>query len=89
MQREDALNAHAAGNLPHRESGAEAVVHPLDADALENLDALFIPFNDPDMHLQVIPGLEYGNVLFDVFHFQTINDVHIFLLSTERFRFRL
>ncbi len=83
MEREDTLNAHTAGNLTHGKGRTQGAVHTLDADSLKDLDTLLVALDNLDVNPQGISSFKSRNVLLHLFHFQTINNVHIFLLSNE------
>jgi len=62
VQREDALDTDAVGDLADREAGRDAGAAASNADALESLDALLVAFLDPDVHTYRITSPEGGNI---------------------------
>jgi hypothetical protein len=66
VQREDALHAHAAGDLADRERLAHAAVLARDADALERLDALLLALAHADVHAQGVARAELRDVVAQV-----------------------
>jgi hypothetical protein len=76
MQREDALDADAVGDLENHERRADPLVVAGVSDALEELDALLVNLDEPHMNLQGVPGLEHRDVLAHLLHANTIDDVH-------------
>src|SRR6185369_14862669 len=65
-QQEGALHADAmGGQAPHGEVGIVAALAHADDDALEFLDALFVAFDDAQMHADVVPRLHGGDLAVD------------------------
>src|SRR5277367_716861 len=58
IEREDALDSLAIGNLPQREVRVEAGILTGDADALERLDALAFAFDDLDADAHCVTRLK-------------------------------
>src|SRR5262245_10233046 len=58
VQREDALDAYAIGDLADREGLADSATAARDADALERLNALLFTFLDADVHTKRVAGAE-------------------------------
>jgi hypothetical protein len=58
------LYANPVRDIAHGEGGTCPIVHPLDADALINLDALFVALDNFDVHPQGVPRLENRDVFF-------------------------
>ena len=54
VQRENALDADAVGNLAHGEGGAVASAVDLDDDALEGLDTLFFALSHFDLEARCV-----------------------------------
>src|SRR5688572_11937342 len=61
VDREDALDALAVGNLPYGEVFVEAAARPRDADALIGLDAGTCAFGDAHIDADRIAGREVGD----------------------------
>src|SRR4051812_25498636 len=62
VEREDALDADAVGDLANREGGAHSGTTPRDAHTFKRLDALLFPFLHADVHAQRVTGPEGRNV---------------------------
>ena len=56
MQGKNSFHTDAVGDFTDGEGRADAAVDPLDANALEHLNPLFVPFNDLDVYPQGVPG---------------------------------
>src|SRR5690606_26772027 len=67
MQREDALHAHSARDLPHGEGLVDATVLAPDDHALEGLDTLLLAFTHAHVDADRVAGAEVGNVLLQEF----------------------
>src|SRR5688500_10116844 len=81
IQREDALDALAIADLADGEVAVQAGILAADADALISLHALARAFDDLDVHLDGVAGLEVrdlavGRQLVDLFLLDRLNDVH-------------
>src|ERR1700734_2273729 len=79
IDRKDALDALAVGNLAHREVLVEAVAAPRDADAFVGLDAGALAFRDLDD--DGVAGLERRNLgpgqFGRVLGLDRLDDVHV------------
>src|SRR5262249_5065356 len=62
MHGEDALDAHAVGDLPDREAFADSAAAASDAHAFERLDALLVAFLDAHVHAQSVARAECRQV---------------------------
>ena len=62
VQRERPLHADAEGDLPNGEGLADAAAGTRDHDALEHLDALTVPLDHADVHLDGVTGAEIREV---------------------------
>src|SRR5258705_5276698 len=58
LDREDGLDADAVGDLAHGERRADAAAPTGNADSLERLDALLLPFLDAHVHAEGVTGAE-------------------------------
>src|SRR5580765_363359 len=83
MQREDALDALAERDLPHRERGAQAAPVHADDDALEHLHAFLVTLADLDVHAHRVPGLHAGP-LHHLAPLDCVNRAHDLLLPIPR-----
>lgn len=80
VQGENPLNTHAIGDFAYGKGRTDTVVTTLDADALKDLDTLFVTLGDLDVDTQCIPRLELGDVFPHIFHADVIDNVHRFSL---------
>jgi len=78
MQGEDSFNTHTVGHFTYGEGRTDTIVVTLDANALKNLDALFVTLGDLNVHTQCIPRLELRDIFSHIFHADVINNVHRF-----------
>src|SRR6185436_2623335 len=62
VQREDALDADAVGDLADRERGARPAAMLADHDALEDLHALLVAFLDQRVNADAVSGAEIGQI---------------------------
>src|SRR5690606_19300235 len=76
MQREQALDADAGGNLAHGERLAHAAAAAPHHDAFEDLDALAIALDDLNVHANRVAGLEIRQVGAHLLLLDGANDVH-------------
>src|SRR5579862_1110020 len=81
MQREDAFDALAVGDLAQRKVRVDAGVLSGDADALEGLDAFALALDDAQADLNGIARLErrhrpLGDQFSDLLGFELLQDVH-------------
>src|SRR5689334_20706465 len=67
VHRENALDANPVRDLPHRERLAHATTATRDANALERLNALLLPFLYPHVDAQRVAGAEWRNVAEPLF----------------------
>src|SRR5215510_650089 len=67
VEREDALDADAVGDLADRKRLADSAAAARDADALERLNALLFTFLDADAHTKRVAGAEGGDVTEPLF----------------------
>ena len=67
MQREDALDADAVGDLADGERRADTDTTTGDADSFERLDALLFPFLHSDVHADGITGAKRWDVAEPLF----------------------
>jgi len=63
VEREDALDTDAVRDLADGEGGPDAVPATGDADALEGLQTLLLPFLHADVHAERVAGAERGDGL--------------------------
>lgn len=75
MQRERTLDSNAEGNLANREGAANARAVDTDANALEDLNARAIAFNDVHVNFESIAGAEGWDVVAALVGGDLINDV--------------
>src|SRR6185369_1232740 len=73
---EDALDADAVGHLPDREHLPVAAAAARDDRALEDLDALLVALDDPDVNAHGIAGLELRQPLAELLRLDAIDRVH-------------
>src|SRR5579864_2422116 len=78
VQREDALDADAARDLPHGEGLASAAAAPADDHALEDLDAFLVTLDDPHVDAHRVAGAELGLFLVNVKTFHLLQLIHDF-----------
>src|SRR6185503_1038418 len=62
VEREDALDTDAVGDLSDREAFADAATATRDAHALERLNALLVSFLDADVHAERVAGTKGRHV---------------------------
>jgi len=82
VEWENPLNADAVGDLADRKRLANTAFLTADNNTLENLDTLFVAFDDFYMHLDGITNLEGGDILLHLFEFQEIDGIHWFVSSS-------
>jgi hypothetical protein len=76
MERENTFDANTIGNLAHGKRRIESIIVAFDADALEHLDTLFIPFDDLYMHPYRITGFEPGDINTIILFFKCFQTLH-------------
>ena len=79
MQREDALDAFAVGDLADGEALVEAAAGTGDAHALVGLHAGPLAFDDLDIDLEGVAGLEIRHLLAeagDLLAIELLDNVH-------------
>src|SRR5690348_348098 len=64
---EDALDADAVRDLPHRERLADAAATTRDADSLERLNALLLALLHAHVHAERVTGAKWGNLTKPLF----------------------
>jgi len=62
MEREDALNPDPVGNLAYSERRPVTAVGAANDRPFEDLDALFIPFDDLRVHTDGVADFKVGDV---------------------------
>jgi hypothetical protein len=67
MEGEDSFDTNAGRDLPDHEGLIHATTPPADADPLEGLNPLFLPFTDAVKNPDRIPRSEIGDVLAKLF----------------------
>src|SRR5581483_7184999 len=80
VDRKNALHADAVGNLAHGEHGAATAARDADHDALEDLGALFLAFDDFDVDSHGLAGPKSRRFLLDLLGFQSADSIHNCLL---------
>ena len=73
-QRPDPLDADVVGDLADRERPAQSLVPAVDADALEDLDAILAAFGDQRVNGDAIARAKLGDVLADELLLELLND---------------
>ena len=81
MDREDALDALAIGNLAHGEILVQPAARAADADALIGLHARALAFDHLDVDAQRVAGTEFGDFAFlgerrSLLFFELLDDIH-------------
>jgi hypothetical protein len=68
MERKGALDAHSVGDTPDREAGTRSAVTEPDYHSLEDLDAFFVPLDNPVTDFHGITRGQCGDigVRFDI-----------------------
>src|SRR5690606_11216536 len=86
VDREGALHANAERHLAHREGLADATTVAGQHDALEDLHALAVAFDDADMHLDRVSWPEARDVVPQRLSFQRVQGVHRLVRPRARIR---
>ena len=66
MQRENAFDSDAVGNLSHREGRVHSSTVPADDDTLEHLNAFLVSFDDANVDVDGIAGRKMPEDRFSI-----------------------
>jgi hypothetical protein len=66
MQKENPLDANAAGYFPHGKRGVDSCAAPLDAQSFENLNAFFVSFDHAKVHIDIVSGTEIRDLSLEL-----------------------
>ncbi len=82
MQEEGAFDADAVGtNAANGEVFFDAAAAFAHDDALKDLDAFAVAFDDADMDADAVPGFECRDALFEILIDNCFDEVHGYFLS--------
>src|SRR5205823_12085577 len=74
MKRKHALDSFPIGNPADGERFVQSASFPANDNAGKNLDPLLIAFDDASMHADAIANLEFGDIGFELFLLDSVNN---------------